>query len=73
MGAVAKSHPYGFIIEQLFYIEQMHPLLTSPLKITSGEISAKEVAGESTGKVETEQINSMDKRLSMAISTSKQP
>ena len=28
------------------------------LKITSGEILAKEVAGESTGKVGTEQINS---------------
>ncbi len=46
--------------------------LTPSIKITSGEIIVKRT-GESTGKVETEQINSMDKRLSMAISTSKQP
>jgi len=46
---VTKSHPCGFIIEQLFHIEQMNPLLTSSLKIASGEILAKEVAGESGG------------------------
>lgn len=58
MGVATKSHPYGFIIEKLFYIEQTLPFLIPSLKITSGEISAKEVAGENTGKVETEQINS---------------
>ena len=36
----------------------MHSFLILSLKITSGEISAKEVAGESTGKVVTGQINS---------------
>lgn len=58
MGVATKSHPCGFITEQLFYIKQMYTFLTSSLKITSGEILAKEVAGESTGKVGTEQINS---------------
>jgi len=58
VGVVTKSHPCGFIIERLFYIEQMYTFLTPSFKITSGEISAKEVAGESTGKVGTEQINS---------------
>ena len=58
MGVVTKSYPRGFIIDKLFYIKQMYTFLTSSLKITSGEISAKEVAGESTGKVGTEQINS---------------
>ena len=47
MGVVTKSHPRGFIMERLLHIEQMYPFLTSSLKITSGEISAKEVAGES--------------------------
>ena len=58
MGVVTKSHPNGFIIEQLFYIEQIYTFLTSSLKIASGEISVKEVTGESTGKVVTGQINS---------------
>ena len=58
MGVVTKSHPCGFIIERLFHTEQIYSFLTPSLKITSGEISAKEVAGESTGKVGTEQINS---------------
>ena len=54
----------------------MHPLLTSPLKITSGEISAKEVAGESTGKVGTEQINSNEhhrQEVIKSVSSSKKP
>ena len=42
----------------MFHIKQIYTFLTSSLKITSGEISAKEVAGGSTGKVGTEQINS---------------
>lgn len=58
MGVITKSHPCGFIMEQLFYIEQIYPFLIPSLKITSGEISVKEVAGESTGKVGTGQINS---------------
>ena len=58
MGVVTKSHPRGFIIERLLYIEQIYTFFIPSLKITSGEISAKEVAGENTGKVETEQINS---------------
>ena len=58
MGVVTKSHPRGFIIERLFHVKQIHPFSTPALKITSGEMSAKEVAGENTGKVETEQINS---------------
>lgn len=58
MGVPTKTHPCGFLIERLFRIEQMYSFLTASLKITSGEISVKEVAGESTGKVGTEQINS---------------
>ena len=58
MGVVTKSHPRGFIIERLLHIKQICASLTPSFKITSGEISAKEVAGESTGKVGTEQINS---------------
>lgn len=54
MGVVKKSHPCGFIIERLFYNEQIYPLLIPSLKITSGEISAK----EQQGRVGTEQINS---------------
>lgn len=58
MGVATKSHPYGFIINKLFHIEQIYMFFIPSLKITSGEILAKEVAGESTGKVGTEQINS---------------
>ena len=47
MGVPTKTHPCGFITEQLFYIKQIYTFLTSSLKTTSGEISAKEVAGES--------------------------
>lgn len=50
MGVVTKSHPCGFIIKLLFHIKQIYTLLASSLKITSGEILAKEVAGESGGK-----------------------
>lgn len=42
MGVVTKSHPYGFIIRKLFHIEQIRLFLSPYLKITSGEISAKE-------------------------------
>lgn len=63
MGVVTKSHPNGFIIERLFYIEQIYTLLTSSLKIASGEISVKEVTGESTGKVVTGQINSNEHHI----------
>ena len=46
MGVVAKSHPRGFIIEQLLHIEQIYTFLTPSIKITSGEILAKEAAEE---------------------------
>ena len=58
MGVVTKSHPCGFIIEKYFISNNSVPVFIPWSKITSGEISAKEVAGESTGKVGTEQINS---------------
>ena len=51
------------------------PFLTPSLKITSGEISAKEVAGESTGKVKNEQINSNEhhrQEVIKSVSTSRQ-
>ena len=50
MGVVKKSHPRGFIIDKLFYIEQIYPFLIPSLKITSGEIIVKEGQGESAGK-----------------------
>ena len=58
MGVATKSHPRGFIIDELFHIKQIYTFFIPFLKITSGEISVKEVAGESTGKVGTGQINS---------------
>ena len=68
MGVATKSHPCGFIIEQLFYIEQMYTFLTASLKITSGEISAKEVAGEGRSKAKEHHRQEAIK----AVSTSKQ-
>ena len=47
---VTKLYPCGFIIEQLFYIEQIYTFLTSSLKITSGEILAKEQQGRAQAK-----------------------
>ena len=55
MGVVKKSYPCGFIIGQLLHIEQIHSFLILYLKITSGEISAKEVAGEITDKMNERQ------------------
>ena len=75
MGVVTKSHPRGFIIERLLYIEQIYTFFIPSLKITSGEISAKEVAGESTGKVVTGQINSNEhhrEEVIESVSTLKQ-
>lgn len=46
MGVPTKTHPCGFLIERLFRIEQMYSFLTASLKITSGEISAKETSEE---------------------------
>ena len=60
MGVVTKSHPRGFITEQLFHIEQIYSLLTLSLKITSGEISAD----EQQGRAEAKQRNITDKKLS---------
>lgn len=60
----------------MFHIKQIHPFLIPSLKITSGEISAKEVAGESTGKVGSEQINSNEhhrQEIIKSICPSKQP
>lgn len=54
----------------------MYTFLTPSFKITSGEISAKEVAGESAGKVGTEQINSNEhhrQEIIKSICSSKQP
>ena len=67
MGVVTKSHPCGFIIEQLFHIKQIHSFLIPSLKITSGEISAREVAGEGRGKSKEHHRQEAIK----AISTSK--
>ena len=67
MGVVTKSHPRGFIIERLFHVKQIHPFSTPALKITSGEISAREVAGESGGKAKEHHRQEAIK----AISTSK--
>ena len=50
MGVATKFHPYGSIMERLFHIEQIYTFLIPSLKITSGEISADEIAGESGGK-----------------------
>jgi len=50
VGVVTKSHPYGFIIERLFYIEQIYTFFIPFLKITSGEISAKEQQGRAQAK-----------------------
>ena len=58
MGVPTKTHPCGFLIEQLFCIEQIYSFLTASLKITSGEISAKEVAGESGGWANKQQRTS---------------
>ena len=49
------------------YRTKIYPFLTPSIKITSGEISAKEVAGESIGKVGTEQINSNEHHRQEAI------
>ena len=50
MGVPTKTHPRGFIIERLFHIEQIHSFLILSLKITSGEISAKEQQGRAQAK-----------------------
>ena len=47
---VTKLYPRGFIIEQLFHIKQIYTFFTSSLKITSGEISAKEQQGRAQAK-----------------------
>jgi hypothetical protein len=45
VGVATKSHPGGFIIDELLHIEQIYTFFISSLKITSGEISADEVEG----------------------------
>ena len=42
---VTEFHPCGFIIDELLHIEQIYAFFIPSLKITSGEISADEVAG----------------------------
>lgn len=55
---VTKPHPRGFIIEQLFHIEQIYPFLIPFLKITSGEIIVK----EGQGRVQAGQPSGTDKK-----------
>ena len=68
MGVVTKSHPGGFITEQLLHIEQIYSFLTSSLKITSGEFSAD----EQQGRAEAKQRNITDKKLSRQSAHQKQ-
>jgi len=50
VGVVAKSHPRGFIIDKSFHIEQIYTFFIPSLKITSGEILAKEQQGRAQAK-----------------------
>lgn len=68
MGVATKSHPCGFITEQLLHIEQIYSFLTSSLKITSGEFSAD----EQQGRAEAKQRNITDKKLSRQSAHQKQ-
>ena len=58
MGVVIKSHPCGFIIEQLFHIEQNVPISHFIVQNHFRWNYSKRRAGESTGKIGAEQINS---------------